>query len=224
MNLNKLKKCIARYKSFLQSEKNDRFLYVWESLNYFQDNWKTEASDLAEMYDRSLNNTTSRRQWKKEDFFPKEMMLKFIKTEPEYVRLAFRDLFNEDKSLSGRVDRFGYYCEELLKIYLEKNPKGKENDHYHTPEFIMLYVAYRFPEKYTLYDSKSFNYFLEDVEAKNVLAGHDLGRYAKLTKTVNTFLQKDEEIISLIKNRLEDKHYQGINFLSVYEMMLLNKY
>ncbi len=219
MNLKKILEQIENYKSFLKSEKGNRYLYVWESLEFFQKNWNTESDDLLEMYDRSLNNSTSRRLWVKEDFYPKKMMKEFIKMEPEYVRLAFRDLFNDNKSLAGRVDRFVFYCDELLKIYFEKNKKARENDHYHNHAVAMMYLTFRFPEKHTLYHFKSFNNFLKYVGAKDISSTHDLERFSKITKTINTFLLKDEELIELLQSRLEPQHYKESNFLSVYEFL-----
>ncbi len=221
MNLKKLQDKISQYKTYLESENCHRELYKWESIKYFQEHWNTEADDLHAMYNASLNNLTSRRQWKGRDFFPKEMMLKFIKAEPEYVRLAFRDLFNESKGVDGRVDRFLFYCEELLKIYKEKFPHAKENDHYHTHKVVMMYLTNRYPENHTLYRFKDFRRFLESVDAKNISSSHDLERYAKVTKTIGTFLNKDEEIISLSNARLEDNHYQGENRLMIHEFLIV---
>ncbi len=223
MNLTKLKACISKYKDFLQSKENKKYLYQWETLHFFQENWDTEAMDLSEMYDTALDNQTTRRQWVGDDFYPKEMMLKFIQTEPEYVRLAFRDLFNDNKSAAGRVDRFIFYCDELLKIYKEKNPVSNENNHYHTPEMVMFYLANRFPDKYSLYDSKAFHRFLGIVEAKNIPISHDLERYLKVCKTINTFLQRDEEIQALHEARLdENTHYTQGDLFILNEMMMVN--
>src|SRR5690606_6359721 len=106
------------------------------------------------MYDQSLQNSQSRRLWVGENFFPKEMMLKFTGLQKEYVRLAFRDLFNESKDISGRMDRFIFYCDELLGEYKSVNPKSIENRHFHDENYhmISLYLAFEFTENYTFYD------------------------------------------------------------------------
>lgn len=221
MNLKAILAIIEDYKSYLKSPNSSRELYKWETVAHFQASWNTEAADLAAMYDKALANNDSRRQWKGNDFYPKEMMLKLMQTEPEYVRLALRDLFNNDKEIGGRVDRFIFYCDELLNIYLSKNPKAKENDHYHNHEVVMMYLACRFPSKYTLYNAKAFRAFLEKVNAKSISAGHDLERFVKVTKVVNNFLKKDEEMQALLSKRLNENHYQEENLLAVHELMLL---
>ena len=108
-----------------------------------------------------------------------------------------------------------------MNIYQTQNPKAKENDHYHNHEVVMMYLSCRFPSKYTLYDAKAFHAFLETVNAKNISASHDLERFVKVTKVVNTFLKKDEEIQMLLAKRLRKNHYQEENLLAVHELMLL---
>lgn len=220
MNLKTILSIINNYKSYLKSSSSDSELYKWETVRHFQKHWNTEATDLATMYDQALSNNDSRRQWKGNDFYPKEMMLKLMQTEPEYIRLALRDLFNNDKEIGGRVDRFIFYCGEVLDIYLSQHPKAKENDHYHNHEVVMMYLTGHFPAKYTLYDAEAFRTFLEKVGAKNISPGHDLERFQKVTKVVNTFLKKDEEIQMLLSRRLNDNHYQKENLLAVHELMI----
>lgn len=221
MNLQALQGRIAAYKNYLKTPLAEYYTFYWESLKHFQEHWNTESTDLATMYDQSLQNTTTRRQWKDSDFYPKEMMLKFIQTEPEYVRLAFRDLFHDENDLIGRVNRFLFYCDELLTLYKEKHPNSKENHHYHNHEMAMLYLAYRFPEKYSLYSKENFHRFLRLVSAKNISESHDLERFTKVTKTLSNFLRKDEEVLALLGNRWNEKHYQKENVLAVWELMMI---
>jgi hypothetical protein len=108
-------------------------------------------------------------------------------------------------------------------MYLTKNPYAKVNDHHHHHGVVMMYLTCRFPAKYTLYNARAFRAFLEKVGAKNILISHDMERFVKVTKIVNTFLKKDEEIQMLLAKRLNDNHYQEENLLAVHELMLLVK-
>lgn len=224
MNLKTILSLIDDYKSYLKSPNSDSELYKWETIQHFQANWSTESTDLAAMYDKALNNNDTRRQWKGNDFYPKEMMLNFMQIEPEYVRLALRDLFNNDKEIGARVDRFIFYCNELLNIYLAQHPKAKINAHHHNHEVVMMYLTCRFPQKYTLYNANAFRAFLEKVGAKNISVSHDLERFVKVAKIVHTFLKKDEEIQLLLANRLNENHYQEENLLAVHELMMRSRY
>ena len=115
-------------------------LYRWESLQNFKLNFNLETEALRQMYDKSLQNTQTVRLWKDRQYYPKEIMLLFCDLQPEYVKFAFTDLFNENKTIEGRMDRFVFYCEELLQAYKEKYPLKIENNHYHHYPIISLYL------------------------------------------------------------------------------------
>jgi len=113
MNLQKIKNYIAEYKLHLQNSRELENAFKWESLKSFQDNWDIDAADFGKMYDASFQNQTSRRLWKGDNFFPKEMMLKFIELSPDFVRNMFRDLFDEKKEVENRITRFQFCCDRL---------------------------------------------------------------------------------------------------------------
>ena len=113
MNLQKLKEAIHGYKLFLRSHPDHDPYWKWESQRIFQDNWDIDTKDFHSMFDSSLQNSRTRRLWNRENYAPKHMMMKFINTSEDYVRFAFMDLFNENKDIEGRVDRFVFYCDEL---------------------------------------------------------------------------------------------------------------
>ena len=112
MQLKKLEICLAKYKEFLPTKAAGERLYIWESQGIFQVKWNPEEVDFATMYDRSLANSFTRRLWKRERYEPKRMMSEFIREDPEFVRTMFKDLFNEEKSVENRVDRFVFYCDD----------------------------------------------------------------------------------------------------------------
>ena len=138
MNLQKLNEAIAQYKSFLKSNRRHDPYWKWETLRTFQENWDIDTKDFSGMFDRCLQNSQTRRMWTRENYVPKDMMLKFIETSEDYVRFAFMDLFNEDKDIEGRVDRFVFYCGELLKEYKAKKPLTVENSHFHDDNYVMI--------------------------------------------------------------------------------------
>ncbi len=221
MQLKKLEVCLAKYKEFLLTPAAEERLYIWESQRHFQEVWDVDAADFAVMYDRSLQNSYTKRLWKRERFEPKRMMLEFIGEEPDFVRTMFKDLFNEEKSVENRVDRFVFYCDELLSRYKRKYPVSIENNHYHQEyEMIALYLAFRYPEAYACYDADAFRQTLELLAAPNVPVGHDLPRYFKVCKTVFTFMSRDEELMQRHRQRLNpEKHYTGNSYLQSYDFM-----
>ncbi len=222
MQLKKIQEVLEQFKTHLLSEQKEQHLYVYESQKIFQENWNLEASDLAEMYNRSLNNTQTRRLWNRENYEPKRMMLEFWRMQPDFVKQMFQDLYNESKSIDGRVGRIVFYCDELLTEYLEKHPRSREGKHFHQDgyQIVSLYLAFRYPDQYTLYSLDRFKRLLTALGVPELPATHDFERFCKVTRTMWNFMQKDEELMAAHRERLEEnKHYQGVSLLPVYELM-----
>jgi len=220
MQLKRIKYYIEEYKRFLESKDREARLYVWESQRIFQEEWNEEAADWQAMYDTSLQNSQTRRLWKREAYEPKDMMLKLIALQPDYASQMFNDLFDEGKSLEGRASRFVFYCDTLLEAYKEANPLKIENNHYHDDDYhmVFLYLSFRYPERYTLYDADGFRHLLEKLGSTDVPKANDVERFAKVMQTLHKFLQKEEDILNLHQKRLQQgKHYTGESLLLVYD-------
>ena len=222
MNLQKLTDTIGQYKSYLHSNPQHDPYWKWESLKIFHENWDMEALDFRSMYDRSLQNSRTRRLWKRENYEPKDMMLKFIDLNSEFVRYMFQDLFNENKEVDGRIDRFVFHCDELLREYKESRPRSIENSHFHDDNYgmVSLYLAFRYPDLYAPYDFELFRRLLLSLGSRDVPKVNDLGRYFKVMRTVYKFLQKDGEVLETHWQRLnQDKHFEGETLLVAEDFM-----
>ena len=220
MQLKLIKASFEKYKAFLASSKADRFLHIWESQQLFQENWDLVSEDLATMYAGSLQNSHTKRLWKREAYEPKQVMQAFLQMQPEFVSYMFKDLFNEAKSVGGRVDRFVFHCDELLQEYKAQNPRSIENNHYHGDRYqmISLYLSFRYPANYTYYDGIAFWEVLKGWGTANLPKADDFERFCKISRTLYTLLSKEEELIQLHLNRLEEgKHYSKDSLLIVYD-------
>jgi 5-methylcytosine-specific restriction protein B len=204
MQVKKLEYYIDQFKQFLKRDRDFHEIYKWESLFHFKENWDIEAPDFGAMYDRSLQNNQTRRLWKRESWTPKEMMLNFCEIQPDFVRRMFTDLFDETKSVETRISRFKFACDELLIEYKTSHKTSIENNHYHDDfQMIMLYLTFQFPQKYTLYYYPAFSKMMRLLGITDVPGPHDIERFIKLTKILNTFLQKDKELLELQSKRLK---------------------
>ncbi len=222
MQLKKIQEALDQFKTHLGSEAKEEHLYIYESQKIFQENWNLESSDPASMYNRSLNNTQTRRLWNREHYEPKRMMLEFWRMQPDFVKQMFQDLFDENKKVDGRVGRFVFYCDELLTEFLEKHPRSREGKHFHQDgyQIVSLYLAFRYPDQYSLYHFDRFKRLLIALGTPDIPATHDFDRFCKVVKTLWGFMQKDEELIAAHRERLEEgKHFQGESLLPVYELM-----
>lgn len=222
MQLKKIQEALDQFKTHLGSDAKEEHLYIYESQKIFQENWNLESSDPASMYNRSLNNTQTRRLWNREHYEPKRMMLEFWRMQPDFVKQMFQDLFDENKKVDGRVGRFVFYCDELLTEFLEKHPRSREGKHFHQDgyQIVSLYLAFRYPDQYCLYHFDRFKRLLIALGTPDIPATHDFDRFCKVVKTLWGFMQKDEELMAAHRERLEEgKHYQGESLLPVYELM-----
>ena len=222
MQVKLLSEAFESYKEFLLTEEAERNLYIWESQRIFQENWDLENADLIGMYDQSLQNSQTRRLWRKESYAPKDMMLKFIGLSEDYFVQMFGDLFNEEKSIDGRVDRFAFYCDQLLLEYRNKYPRRIETNHHHGDgyQMISLYLAFRFPEKYTLFRSHRFRAFLKKMGVANLPEANDFPRFVNVSRTVYKLMQKDTDLMDLHQKRLKENfHFMGESLLLVFDFM-----
>lgn len=228
MVLNKIKYYIDIFKQQLKRTANLPLAPEWASQHIFQLNWDTEARDFGKMYDQSLQNSQSRRLWSAEQHEPKRVMQVFIATQPYFVADMFRDLFDENKAIDRRADRFLFHCDELLADYQEANAHQPKvmNSHYHNLSVVSLYLAFRFPEKYALYDFAMFQKAMSLLEAKDVPVVDDFGRFVKSSKILFKLLIQDEDLMKLHRARLDAKqHYENASLLLVsdfYKVMSNN--
>lgn len=220
MQLKRIEHYIARYQKFLESEQSIDRLYIWESQKIFQEHWDMDRDDLGKMFDESLQNSKTKRLWKQEAYEPKQMMREFWELQPELVRHYFFDLFNEEKAIDGRADRFVYYCDELLKAFIDAYPNTLEQSHYHNDNYWMvsLYLSFRYPDTYCLYDSFTFRALLRKLGSPDIPKANDLPRFFKVMRTLYNFLAKSEELMAVHQNRLDpERHYTDKSLLLVYD-------
>jgi hypothetical protein len=218
MNLKLLNEAIAHYKSLITSEPERSALWKWETQRIFQAKWDIDELDFYSMFDSCLQNSTTRRLWHRENYEPKVMMLQFIRMNREFVRDAFRDLFNENKSVDGRMNRFIYHCDEMLREYQETNPLTRYNSHFHNDNYqlVSIYLSFRYPAIYTPYDFESFIKLMELLGSRNVPKFHDTERFFKTMRTLLGLLSKDAELIQIHQERLNKGiHYTGESLLLV---------
>jgi len=203
MNLQKIQQYISEYKNHLQNTRDFENAFKWESLKNFQNKWDIEAADFGKMYDACLQNQTSRRLWKGNNFFPKEMMLKFINISPDFVRNMFRDLFDESKDIENRITRFQFCCNSLLSEYKSKYPLSIENNHFHQENHIIsMYLTFRYPHQYTIFEYPNFKTTMEQFGSTKIPTPFEFERFFKVSRTINTFIQKDKELTSIAKKKL----------------------
>ncbi len=222
MQLNLLKAGLHDFSQHLKTATDDEALFPYKSIAVFQNNWDLADPDLPGMIDRSLDNSYSRRLWSADHYAPKRMLLLFADHQPDFVRQAFKDLFNEGKSVGGRMDRFVFYCDELLQAHRQQNPLTPDNRHFHDDDYRMvsLYLAFRFPERYAYYVQADFLSALRALGVQDIPRGNDLERFVKVSRTLYNFIKKDRQLAEKHQQRLDGaRHYAGESLWLVTEFL-----
>jgi len=207
----KIQTAIKSYVQWLQEIKTHPNLYKWESLLAYRENWTLDTNNPVDMFDRAFYNTENRRLWQTDNWQPKRIMMQFWQSDPMSVRLMFEDLFNETKSIDGRIGRFLFGCDTLLNDYRRAHIGTIENNHCHDDyRMISLYLAFQYPESYAPYDFEVFQGALTYFGAKDIPQQHDLPRYFKVLNTLQTFIAKEPEVAAAFLRHLQlRKHYTG---------------
>ena len=207
------------YKIFVKNKTEINQVYWQECLANYTEVWNMDELDFKTMYNSSLKSSINTRLWKGNDYHPKEVMLAFIDYDKEIVRSIFNDLYNEKRELSGRMERFVFYCGQLLK---EIQVKGsKFSGHYHDDYFMVsLYLTFSNPEKYTFYNYDVFSKAMINMGAKNAPLTNELERYYKIVKVIDKFLSEDEVLMDTIKMKTIDSKYNKKTLLDVYDFLL----
>lgn len=203
MKVQLIKDYITRYTSYLSELEHIDHAYLWHAQDHFIDHWDIEELGFETMFENSFQSSKSQRLWKRENYFPKEMMLKLIQLEKETMRSIFKDLLNEDKDLNLRVNRFIHHIDQMLQVIQRKDTKA--STHFHSDlKMVFVYLSFCYPTIYTLYDESNFLSFLEKVGARKIPRNHDPILFKNMMKATKTILMKDEEFLTQ-KNRLSDE-------------------
>lgn len=204
---------IKLYKEHIQDSSEYKSLFKWDAVKQFQDNWDINADDFKEMYENSFSKNVSTILWEGENFFPKQAMLTMLEFDQEKVRGMFRNLLNEEKDLEARIEFFVFDCNTLKNQIIKSNP---EFNHFHSDyAMVSIYLAFRYPKKYSIYKYDDFKQFMETVKSKSIPTEKEIARFFKVMKTINILISKDEELLAIHKKIRE------INNSYTEESMLL---
>lgn len=153
INIEKLKLALLSYrKAFVTPDpaaKNqtgwEKEQYKWIAVKCFQDNWNIDADDFLEMFKKSTAKCEN--LLSSMNYFPRQMIIRFAEVDAEAVRNMFRELFDEDKSVVDRVNRFIQESERIRSQY----GAGRWDSHYQNVNSVSTYLWLRYPDKYYIY-------------------------------------------------------------------------
>lgn len=191
--------------SFVEHWEDEK--YKWQAVKQFQDNWNVNADDFYAMFEKATkksNNLLDSR-----NFLPRGMILEFSKENPEKTRQMFELLFDENKSLSGRIEKFKNIADELQKNH-NQNSSSKWKSHFQTDNAISTYLWLKFPQTYYIYKWSEYRNVAKELDCPvKFTKGHkeNLENGFALYDSICKELAKDEEIKNLLKSKLSDDCY-----------------
>ena len=201
---NRLKEVLIEYKKVFVSQQWPNEKYKWEAVKWFQNNWKIEAPDFAEMLNtatgRTMNLLTS------VNYFPQRMIVKFARIVPEEVKAMFIELFDESLDVIERIENF----KQKSTILLEKYGNGVAQ-HYQYENAITTYLWLRYPDKYYIFKLGEIKAVADTLESdyrfKKGAYAENLRSFLKLYDELNACLKEDSDLVTLLQSQLTDSCY-----------------
>ena len=198
---------ISEYKKGLPGIR-DQERYKWEAIQWFQTHWDEKATNfpamLTEAFSKASNLLVSAM------YYPLRMVQEYAAEDPETVRSLFIMLYDESLPLEKRYVDFRAGFQKRIDVL--KKDRTKSLQHYQDLRAIMVYLTFRYPEKYYFYKATMFSTFKERT-------GYVETRYAgrSIVDKINSFnhmcdlildrVTEDSELISMSRALLTDDCY-----------------
>jgi len=182
-------------------------IYKWKAFKCFQDNWDINSSDFTSMLKASLDKTAN--LLSTGNYWPKLMLIQNSEKSEKQVRELFHLLVDEEEDLLNRINGFR---SGMKKINALNFPNKKT---YHKHRAIMVYLSLIYPERYYLYKYGMFCDFIDNIEYSYEPKrgrNENIGQYLNMCSIVRDELVKDQRLLKLHKNRIDEDCYYDNNY------------
>ena len=206
INRAKLQDIIAGYKKYFPAHISDE-IYKWKAVKHFQDVWDIDAQDFAAMFWEATSKFVNLLddKW----HYPRAMVKEMCKSEPETVREMFRDLYDEYKPLSERVDRFLAIADRIRQQH------WPDKTHYQNFNVISTYLWARYPDKYYIYKYSEIRVTTRALESSYVVKkGVNTSGFLQSIEFFDLLraeIQKDPDICPMLNSVLTSDCYRDEN-------------
>lgn len=193
MNYKKLDRVLTSYYNNLEDYLPNE-VYKWEAIQCFQDNWNLDSDDFLGMLERSFKQAGNLLTGF--NYFPYGMIKGFAETEPLTVKEMFRNLFDESKELSERIENFVSVSDSLLGKYWDES-----KHHYQDLHSISTYLTFMYPEKYSIYKfsiaKKASNFLDYEISIKD----KNISKTMKMYMTYKNYIKLCDRVMDHIKDK-----------------------
>lgn len=199
-----LQDVIAEYKKVFNDEQWPEEKFKWRAVQCFQDNWKVDSDNFAEMLKASLSETHNLLDSRNN--FPRGAINVLAENYPEEVRGMFLDLFDEQKDVFERIQNFKQQSSRLH----EQLNNGRRS-HFQNESAISTYLWLRYPEKYYIYrfgiSQKVAQILGSDLKFKMGAYAENLRNCYHLFDQINEVVQQDDELRQMLQANLTPDYY-----------------
>lgn len=207
-NQTRLQEALTAYKKDFVAKQWKNEKYKWEAVKWFQDNWDINASDFAEMLERSLEKTSN--LLSSANSFPKRMIVRLSKAYTKEVKAMFLSLFDERKEIFERIEEFKAQANVLIKKFSDR-----DIHHYQTEKTISTYLWLRYPEKYYIYKFMEAKDVADKLESnyqfKQGAYKDNINNFLSMYDELNSLLKQDAELTKLLQSQLTESCYPDTN-------------
>jgi len=202
MNEAKLSDILERYKRGFWKIHEDE-IYKWRAVKCFRDHWDIEAQDFPAMlvssFRGSLNLLSSG------NYLPRRMLFNVAVEAPGQVRALFANLFDESSDWQDRIAVYRLGFQSLMdKLYPGDNG-------YQDERAVMVYLCFRYPERYFLYKYEMFREFAKRVDNAyrpiKKSPNRNAIEFLNLSLHVREAVVQDEELLRLHRSRITAAEY-----------------
>jgi 5-methylcytosine-specific restriction protein B len=195
---------IKQYKAdFPKRDEEER--YKWEAIKCFQEHWQIDAGNFAEMLNQALEKSAN--LLTSQNMYAKSAIVYYAEKDPEKVRKMFSFLYDEDADLIERIKNFADEAEEIKERFKEP---GKILQHYQTFRVICVYLFFKYPDKYYLFQFNKYKTFAEKIGYEsNIVQGDDQNiiGYIDMCDLVLERVIQDKELQAMSQGRLDANCY-----------------
>lgn len=187
--------------------------YKFEAVQNFQSKFDIDAVDLAGNIEEAIiNNNLAIGAM----YFPRKMLIAFAQDFPEETRSALKDLFDESKDVSSRLNKAE---RDFLAINeMRNNQPGHASHHtYMGLRFLSLLLGFRFPEKHNPLKPAEWKVFARFVNPKFSIPhrtppGKQYEMYAEYIEPLREYIKSRKEADEIREKMVEGLEFQDEEF------------
>ncbi len=182
--------------------------YKWEAVKHYKEIWNIAAPDFGAMLANALSKAGNLLSGGM--YYPYKMITLFAREDPETVRSMFQRLYDESRPLADRYTAFRTSCDKCLAA-CRRNQEGRDKvlNHYQDLRAMSVYLSFEYPDTYFLYKYKMYTQFRDLIgfQEKKGRAKSEIWKlenYNRLCQDVLDMIQKDEILLQMQKDALDD--------------------